>query len=153
MTERCWLRTRQAWKAMHHRCYHQNDASYKYYGARGITVDPEWRDFDVFLHDMGEVPAGMSLERRHVDLGYSFENCRWATAAEQARNKTNTRWIVFAGEKLSITTWAERLGLHVTTLKFRIARWGLEAALTTPSLASPNCWRGPRRSSYDLPKL
>ncbi len=42
--------------------------------------------FDAFLEDMGEAPDGRSLDRKNNNEGYSKENCRWATRAEQARN-------------------------------------------------------------------
>lgn len=130
---------------MHARCYNPRDASYQYYGARGIAVCAPWHAFDAFLVDMGPAPTGLSLDREDVNDGYCKSNCRWATAKQQARNKTNTRWVSYGGETLSVTTWAERIGISVSALRTRLDKgWGVERALTTPSLASPNVWRGPR---------
>jgi hypothetical protein len=36
---------------------------------------------------MKDRPAGKSLDRINVDLGYSPSNCQWATNREQAKNK------------------------------------------------------------------
>ena len=45
----------------------------------------------MFLQDMGERPPGTTLERVDNGLGYTPDNCKWATATEQARNRRNQR--------------------------------------------------------------
>ena len=47
----------------------------------------EWKDFWVFVEDMGDRPEGHSIDRKDNDKGYSKENCRWATAKEQIDNQ------------------------------------------------------------------
>ena len=80
-------RTHRIWAAMLTRVRNPNIKSTKNYSGRGIGVDPRWETFENFLADMGEAPAGKSLDRTDNDLGYSKANCRWATQQEQARNQ------------------------------------------------------------------
>jgi hypothetical protein len=75
------------WEAMRGRCNNPNDKGYKNYGGRGITVCERWDSFVNFLVDMGEPAPGTTLDRENNDLGYSPENCRWATSHEQVINR------------------------------------------------------------------
>jgi hypothetical protein len=128
-------RVYENWCKIKGRCYNPKDTSFKNYGARGITMSPEWRaSFDAFYKDMGDPPAGMTIDRINNDLGYSFENCRWATNKEQQYNKTNNVQITFNGETKPLGKWAEELGFKYHTLEGRIRNygWGVERAMTTP---------------------
>ena len=69
---------------MRHRCRGNRSR----YGGRGITVCDQWNDFETFVSDMGEKPSpNHSLERLDNNLGYSPDNCVWATDAEQTANR------------------------------------------------------------------
>lgn len=104
-------RTYESWQAMIARCYRSTDVSFVRYGAKGIQVCDRWRGdqgFANFISDMGERPAGKSLDRYpNLNGNYDPANCRWATPAEQARNRRCTkleahepsqiRWLVGLG--------------------------------------------------------
>lgn len=81
-----------SWTSMRSRCaLVERDVDRKY-AARGISVCPEWDSFERFLADMGERPAGTTLDRYpDINGNYRPDNCRWATPIEQARNRRNAR--------------------------------------------------------------
>lgn len=123
------------WRSMLARCENPNQKDFARYGARGITVCNRWRNFADFLADMGTKPDGMSIDRIDGSKGYSPENCRWATATEQANNKRSNVLVTFNGATATVAEWAQRVGLERKTLEYRIrAGWDASRALTTRPL-------------------
>jgi hypothetical protein len=80
-------RTYGIWQAMRGRCMNPNNSRWNSYGGRGITICKRWNKFENFLADMGEVPKGLTIERKNVNGNYTSRNCKWATWEEQAKNK------------------------------------------------------------------
>lgn len=77
-----------AWQNMKARCNNTNLPCYPNYGGRGITYISTWDIYENFFRDMGYKPtANHSLDRRNNELGYTPDNCRWATPQEQSDNK------------------------------------------------------------------
>jgi hypothetical protein len=79
--------TYNSWRAMRERCSSPLHPFWADYGGRGIVVDPRWSSFAVFLADVGERPAGMTLDRKDVDGDYEPGNVRWATRSQQRWNR------------------------------------------------------------------
>ena len=125
--------TFHSWSGMMARCSNPNNDHFKYYGAICITVCDRWKSFANFLEDMGEKPPRMSIDRIDVTKGYEPGNCRWATAKQQARNKSNNTMLTVNGETRCMQEWAELLGIKQSTLSYRIQHgWSHEAAINTP---------------------
>ncbi len=121
------------WQGIHQRCSNSAATAFDNYGGRGISVSEEWSDFSVFFLDMGIRPSKRhSIERKDNDHGYCKDNCEWATRETQMRNTRRTRNITYNGESLCLTDWSARLGIHVNTLRRRLALWSIERAFTEP---------------------
>lgn len=116
------------WKAMVQRCTNSKNTQYSDYGGRDIKVCPEWiKSFENFLADMGEKPEGLSLDRINNNGNYCKSNCRWATYAEQARNKRTNRLITYKDETKCLEDWSISFGIDVGTLTHRLKiNWPLD---------------------------
>ena len=72
------------------RCTNLEHRSYKYYGARGITVCEEWldvRNFVAWAEATYPNIEDATLDRIDNDKGYSPENCTWSDKTTQAVNQ------------------------------------------------------------------
>lgn len=79
------------WASMVQRCTDPGVSNWEYYGGRGIGVCEKWRTFKGFLEDVeasiGERPDGYTLDRIDADGDYEPGNVRWASKAQQQRNR------------------------------------------------------------------
>jgi hypothetical protein len=136
------------WHGLKKRCSEENGVGWKRYGGRGIFVCERWaNDFRAFLEDMGQRPSSeLSIDRIDNDKGYECGkcpdclsrgtvklNCRWATATQQIRNRSNTLFITHEGVTLTLMEWSERTGKPYQILWHRLYKgWSVADALTVP---------------------
>jgi hypothetical protein len=99
-----------------------NNRQWNDYGGRGITICSRWDSFRAFEEDMGERPDGYSLDRIDNSLGYSPENCRWATRKQQQRNRRAAVYVEVEGKKYRAIELAEIAGVKTDTIIDRAAR-------------------------------
>lgn len=125
--------TYSRWKSMRQRCTDPSHKSYTQYGGAGITVCDRWQDFAHSLSDMGECPPSMTLDRIENSIGYQPGNCRWASKADQNKNRSNIVMLTYQGETKSVTEWATQFGMRQANLTMRLRLgWSIERALTQP---------------------
>lgn len=119
--------TYRSWQEMHNRCRNPSSPSYKNYGAKGVTVDPRWGAFEAFLEDMGERPAGTTLDRLDNAKGYSKSNCQWSNRRNQALNRSCTVRVEYRGTVKALTEWCELLSLPYPRTYYRLRVKGMTA--------------------------
>lgn len=119
--------TYASWIAMKRRCLDPGDKDYRRYGAKGIGVSAQWTlSFAAFYHDMGDRPAGTTLDRIDGSKGYSRENCRWATPVEQARNRRDLVVVSTPRGTMPLVDYAASIGLTRGAAHLRLKRNKLE---------------------------
>lgn len=132
------------YRQMLDRCYLRSAANYPWYGAKGVTVCDRWRcgegnmtGFECFYQDMGPRPEGLTLDRIDPRLGYEGSNCRWATWAQQGKNRrfhhmsgkdradyVHRIWNRFRGENSPVAKLTNAQVARMKTLMSQGARTG-----------------------------
>lgn len=123
------------WYAMIERCYNKNAFSYKSYGAKGVTVSPEWLCFENFFKDLPDIPGydekeyisgELQLDKDTILEGnktYSKETCVFLSRSKNAKNQPSKKKRFIAtnpnGEQFVFfqqIDCAERFGLTARTI-------------------------------------
>lgn len=128
----------RVWRKMIDRCHNPHHIAYASYGGRGIGVCAAWRhDFSAFrdwalAHGYAD---NLSIDRINNDGGYAPENCRWASPAEQARNRRNNKKI----DGRCIADWAKGAAVTVSAIHRRLRKgWTIRQAVATPAGEAPH---------------
>ena len=84
----------QIWHGIKDRCDNPNLKQYKWYGKRGITYDPKWKNFVGFWEDMEkEYKDTLTIDRVDGNGNYCKKNCKWVTNNENQSHKNNNIFI------------------------------------------------------------
>lgn len=114
-----------------------NNPDFDIYGGKGIKICQEWRsDFSKFRDwaNQNGYADNLSIDRIDSNKGYRPNNCRWATATQQANNINRNHIIEYKGRKMTMAEAAKVAGLNYSCFKERIKLgWPIEKAMTTPS--------------------
>lgn len=124
----------RSWEGMWRRCTDENANKYAIYGGRGILVCDRWKDFKLFINDLGCRPTlAHTIDRIDTNGNYEPGNCRWATRKEQARNMRHNVYVQHEGERILLVELVENLGLNRAAIFGRMRMgWPLAKALVLP---------------------
>lgn len=132
------------WKGMRDRCYKLTNHDYRKYGAKGITVCPEWmvfHNFYAWAMATGWTPE-MTIDRIDPDGNYEPSNCQWISMRENcnfkrkyvdrptSRRKLSKEDVLYIHEhpEISPTALAKMLGVNRRTV------WNVRSGATWPEL-------------------
>lgn len=121
-------------------CTDPSHPNWQWYGGRGITVCPEWRNsFESFLAHIGPKPQHsrlLWLGRLDVNKGYEPGNVAWLPHQRQITHRRYCHRIELGDKELTITEMNRELGFPAGTLRNRILLTGMpvEKAVTPGKL-------------------
>lgn len=124
------MRLYRVWTSIMYRCHRPENAQFKNYGGRGITICEEWKDFNQFCLDVGLRPDDtFHLDRIDNDKGYFKENCRWTSPKVNHRNKRNNTYYDTHIGKMCQSEFIEHIGFTKRQFQRAIEKYGEESFL------------------------
>lgn len=129
------------WSDIKKRCNTPTSWAYKYYGGRGITICPEWQDnflaFAKWARQNGYKPE-LTIDRIDNNKGYSPENCRWITQAENSKKRHDDHddrcKIVYNDKAYTLKELEGMYGIPAHNIYTRVYKynWNIHDAITRP---------------------
>jgi hypothetical protein len=122
------------WTTMKARCSNSRSSNRSIYFDKGIRFCDKWGTFEGFYEDMKDGYAdNLSIDRIDNDKGYSKDNCRWATATEQANNTSANRIVEVDGNSDTLANTCRAYGVNYHTVRQRLRYgWSIEDAVKKP---------------------
>lgn len=100
-------------------------------------VEFRFRSYEQFLSELGPRPDGMTLDRIDPNGHYEPGNVRWATMAEQCRNKRSNIFVTYNGKKMCLHDACRLSGRDQGTIKRRIEKGVAEELLFSEGRIAP----------------
>lgn len=77
------------WTMMRQRCENEDNADYRWYGAKGIEVCDEWQDYATFRQWAlsNGYANNLTIDREKGDGNYEPGNCQWITQSENTKKR------------------------------------------------------------------
>lgn len=137
------------WKNIIQRCTNPKNPDWHRYGGRGITIHAGWSSSYETFRDWAQ-SAGyddrLELDRIDNDGGYSPDNCRFVTHAENIRNSSSAKLSADKAEKIrreakvgrSVSSMADEYGVKRAAIENVISGKTWKTKLPeSPSLDNP----------------
>lgn len=115
-----------AWQSIIQRCLNPKRSSFKYYGAVGFTVCPEWQGvsgFQKFSDEMMERPEKTVINIREGETVFNADNCFWTTE----RKRKKRAYLTIDNRTQSVEDWVSELGLSKGAIDYRVKNWPANA--------------------------
>jgi len=144
-------RFHRIWNGMIARCTDENKENYKYYGGRGIKVCKRWLNFENFIKDMYPTyEEDLTLDRKNPNGNYNKKNCRWATIETQNKNRRNSIYVVYKGERFFLKDLCKALEFDYKLAYVRYKKQGWDIDRVFSEEVKDRYRRKDKREKSDL---
>lgn len=116
----------KSWSHCKQRCYNTKSQDYKFYGAKGIKMAPEWisdsRAFYNWSLENGWAP-GKKCARKDLNGDFTPDNCYWADSISQVNQAKDFNFrfnaiVELFGESKTVREWLEDARIKISKKTF-----------------------------------
>ncbi len=118
---------------------------------RWLTHDGETRTISDWADLLGIERSGLRSRLKRYSVEVALSAPVGGHRIVPGKPSSNVRLLTLGDDTLTVSQWAKRLGIHVSTLRERIARHGPDIALSVAGRAGRVVTRTPRKSPGPMP--